>query len=185
MFTACRVQWQGENYSLYWVLLEHKKHRFYVLMLQIALLDWQGAQTHQYQYTHLFCTEGSEAAQHVSYQGSSQPHLQGCSIVADRPVLKKKKKNPVIIPCSTLTCWHLQHNHYPALYKTTVQKARCAGLLVQFTFSIWNLLPWSDVRWKMGHYSAAVWAKDESLLWAPGKLGHQTHSPGKVVVGQK
>lgn len=89
MFTACRVQWQGENYSLYWVLLEHKKHRFYVLMLQIALLDWQGAQTHQYQYTHLFCTEGSEAAQHVSYEGSSQPHLQGCSIVADRPVLKK------------------------------------------------------------------------------------------------
>lgn len=73
MFAACRAQWQGENYSLYWVLLEHKMHikSFYALMLQFALPGWQGAPTYRYQLTHLVLQRGIQCHMaHVSCWGT-------------------------------------------------------------------------------------------------------------------
>lgn len=79
MFAACRAQWQRENYSLYWVLLEHKMHikSFYALTVRFVLPDWQGAPTHWY---HLSCREESSATQSMFPADALSPHT--CSDAA-------------------------------------------------------------------------------------------------------
>lgn len=182
MFAACRAQWQGENYSLYWVLLEHKMHRFYVLMFQIALLDWQGAQTHRYQFTHLFAQRDPMLCGACMFPTKALPS-HTCSAVAQLAVTSRQalKGWPVIIPSPALTHWHLQHNHYLTSYKNTVQKVRYTTLLVQFTFSTWNLpsFPWFEVENEaLQPWVDRSWASVMSLR----EIGVSSLDLGKTVV---
>lgn len=182
MFAACRAQWQGENYSLYWVLLEHKMHRFYVLMFQIALLDWQGAQMHRYQFTHLFAQRDPMLCGACMLPTKALPS-HTCSAVAQLAVTSRQalKGWPVIIPSPALTHWHLQHNYYLTSYKNTVQKVRYTAPLVQFTFSTWNLpsFPWFEVENEaLQHWVDRSWASVTSLR----ETGVSSLDLGKTVV---
>lgn len=160
MFAACRAQWQRENYSLYWVLLEHKMHikSFYALTVQFVLPDWQGAPTHWY---HLSCREESSATQSMFPADALSPHTCSDAAQLATTACLPLKGWFVIIPSPSLTHWHVLQRLLPSIVQNHSTKGYVlctAGTIVTQPLK----LPLLPLAWGRKRHYGTGWTKAEN-----------------------
>lgn len=128
MFAACRAQWQGENYSLYWVLLEHKMHIKPFLCPHTPVCSaWLTRCTNILVslYTS-FCRQESSVTRHMLPTEALSHHT--CSAAAQLATTDclPLKGWSVIIPYPSLTQWHVLQQLLPS----TVQNHSAKGYVL-------------------------------------------------------